>query len=195
MSFGDLFFDPLFDIDGDGKMSLDEEFLEFMVMQECMKDEGEKEDRHFIGDTTPRQPTSPKKIKKEEIDVGWRDQYWDNMADVDPRKYETLEDFLDVYEPAMETMYKLFGDHVRKMMARFMETQDIHIAAAGVYMSAKEQMNAHQLACLTECLSRELQPYGIKMSTILSVVKQLEAAIKIYDEDPNTTQEFEIKLS
>lgn len=195
MSFGDLFFDPLFDIDGNGKTSLDEAFLEFMVMQECMKDENKEEKRRFTNDTVSRHPTPPKEAKKEEIDVRWREQYWDNLADIDPRKYETLEDFLCVYEPIMISNYKLFGDHVRKMMARFMETQDIHIAAAGVYVSAKEQMNAHQLALLVQCLSKELAPYGIKMSTILSVAKQLEEAVKIYEENPNTAQQFEIKLS
>ncbi|MBO4897388.1 MAG: hypothetical protein J5590_03730 [Clostridia bacterium] len=37
------FFDGLFDINGDGKVDFEDDFLNFMIFNECMKEEEEDE--------------------------------------------------------------------------------------------------------------------------------------------------------
>lgn len=132
--------------------------------------------------------------EKAEVDVNWRERYRDNLADIDPENYDTLEDFLWSYEPIMEVIHKEYSKVVRSELAKLTEKYDLRFAAAIIYSGFKARLNKHNFACAMECLSKILQRNGVEMDTVISVAEQLDEAIRSYEKNPDTVQEFKISL-
>lgn len=200
--------DPLFDLNGDGKLSIDEAFLEFMVMQECLKEDTAspdadpdstplcESDEHGLPVDSIQHTTnqSNKHLSDEDDapDYKWRDEYIDNPAGIDPLKYESLEDFLWVYEPVMDCMHETYTDLVKSKLSEFTLKYDLQLSAAIVYLSFLERLPSREASCAIDCLGKYVKQYGLTMEIIKSVVHQLKTAIDKHERDPANGEEFHI---
>lgn len=187
-------FGPLFDFNGDGKVTPDEEFLGFMIMQECLKSDQDSQkrgaDHSFLRNTryTPKpamtESTDTKSLYEdlnddsEEDDGSWREEYYDNPVDIDPDNYGTLEEFLWVYEPVLESMYDIFTEMVRNQLSELKGQYDIRLAAAIVYLGSKDRITETQANYVMERLTEEVAEYGYCRADILLAIEQLKAALE-----------------
>lgn len=131
---------------------------------------------------------------KEKIDVSWQEEFRNNLANINPENYDTLEDFLEIYEPVVEAMHKEYTQTVRGELTRLTEKYDLRFAAAIIYSSFKARLDTHNFACAMECLSKILKRNGIEMDTVVSIAEQLDDVIRLYEENPGSTQKFKISL-
>lgn len=198
----DSLFGPLFDFNGDGKVTPDEEFLGFMIMQECLKSEQDDEENDDgdpfppgtldISDLPGTRTTDSTGSKEdfdddpeddededdlEDDDGQWREEYYDNPVDIDPDNYGTLEEFLLVYEPVIDSMHEIFTDMVRHQLQKLNGHYDTRLAAAIVYLGSKDRITEKQSSYVLECLTKEVAQYGIGKAEILSAIEQLNAAL------------------
>lgn len=115
---------------------------------------------------------------EEDADYSWREQYRDNWADLNPDDYETLEDFLRLYEPLVEVIYDKFSNLVREQLAQFLEEYDLYVAGAILYVLYEDLGNKNYSACARECLAEILQENGVDMDIVILMAKQEEDGIK-----------------
>ena len=139
-----------FDFNRDGRISIDEGFLEYMVMEECMKpapSNYRRNRRHtsdmdslsFSNDSLPCPDAEQEKDKEIQPDFSWREKYAGNPFDVDPLTYDTEEDFLWVYEAVSEKAVEIYTQLIRDQLEFWKKKHDFRIAVALVFM----MLNSH----------------------------------------------------
>ena len=105
--FDDLFNSP-FDFNGDGKVSLDEEWIAFNIMQECMKEDKSTSGSFFADDDYEDEDDDIDLFCSEEdddtvLDTSWRDFCEDGSEYfIYPEDYDTEEDYIEALETAKE---------------------------------------------------------------------------------------------
>lgn len=102
--FDDLFKSP-FDFNGDGKVSLDEEWIAFNIMQECMKEDKSTSGSFSVNDDY--EDDTDLLCSEEDdntvLDTSWRDFCEDGSEYfIYPEDYDTEEDYIEALETAKE---------------------------------------------------------------------------------------------
>lgn len=124
----------------------------------------------------------------------WREEYRDNLAGLNPEEYDTLEQFLWVYEAQMGALHKEFMKVVLTQLTELTERYDLRFAAAIVYCGFRSHLDSKNFMCAEKCLSEVVERNGVRLETVVSIADQLEEAIKSYEDNPDTQQEFKISL-
>lgn len=181
-----MFFDrPLFDLNNDGKTSLEEAFLEFMAMEEVLGDDPKEHGNNIILDD---EDDGDMELQTVEADYSWREDYYDNAMGIDPDEYETLEDFLFVYEPVYDGFCQISSNLIKEELEKLKSKQDIRVAAALLFIELNENMETAKADIATDILLKEVCQYGITREYLEFVADQLRpTVIKLKNESGEET--------
>lgn len=129
-----------------------------------------------------------------EGDESWREEYRDNLAGIDPEEFDTLEQFLWVYEAQMGALHKEFMKVVLTQLTELSERYGLRFAAAIVYCGFRSHLDSKNFICAEKCLSEVVERNGVRLETVISIADQLEEAIRSYEDNPDAQREFKISL-
>lgn len=190
-----------FDFNRDGKISMDEGFLEYMVMEECMKpapSNYRRKRRHtsdmdslsFPNDGLTWPDAEQGRDEEIQPDFSWREKYADNPFDVDPLTYDTEEDFLWVYEAVSEKAVEIYTQLIRDQLEFWKKKHDFRIAVALVFMMLNSHFTSPMAEFVTELLLKEVYQYGMTREYIEGIARQMSAAIADYERDPSAEKSY-----
>lgn len=177
-----MFPDDIFDLDGDGKSSLLEEFLCFCAFYEDEEEE-KKKDRDYSWDIETDFDDVPEAPLKEK----------DKIEEVE-------EEESDDYEPNYE---KEFANNVVRAILPTCRCDsfdgDERIAILLAYMKIREshspELTAERMDHILESLVEHGTEYGLTKEKILSAVRQLDEHIRQYEKNPDADIEYKIDLN